>query len=269
MSKQTNLFIPALLKNFRLPIESSVLPYITIIQTEHSPTLFDSKFGGYPYIPLSSTYPKDEDGNNMLLLAQINLADVPLLDLFPKDGLLQFFISPNLYEYYKENIATVEQANLFFVRYFPYLLSKEKIVTDFSNIELDYNASFPIKKELHLIFRLENEPVSATDYRIYNYINQQALEATADEDGRTYQDIYLEYYLGAAHKMGGYPYFLEEDIRLHSIPHRLYDTLLLQIISDDEDGIMWGNSGILKFFIHKKNLKQLDFSNVYLHVEDY
>lgn len=269
MAKQKALSVPNLLHQLKVPIENSAIPYAQIQLTDTAPSLFNSKLGGYPYMPLTSAYPKDEDGNNMLLLAQINLNEAQLQEPFPKEGLLQFFISPNLYEYYKENNAQCEQTSLFYVRYFPYLLAEDQIVQNFPAITFDVNPSFPIKKECSISFTNKYEPVSATDYRIYNYINQHTLEQIADEDGRTYEDIYLEHYLGATHKVGGYPYFIEHDIRLHSLPHRHYDTLLLQIVSDDDDNIMWGDSGTLKFFINKDALQQLDFSNIYLHVEDY
>ena len=70
-------------------------------------------------------------------------------------------------------------------------------------------------------------------------------------------------------KMGGYPYFIGEDIRKNDLSRQTYDTLLLQIISDDELDIMWGDCGVLKFFINREKLEKLDFSDVLLFTEDY
>ncbi|WP_449443775.1 DUF1963 domain-containing protein [Ureibacillus acetophenoni] len=50
---------------------------------------------------------------------------------------------------------------------------------------------------------------------------------------------------------------------------RRFDTLLLQIISNDEENIMWGDSGIIKFFINKQKLLNLDFSDIYFIAEQY
>ena len=41
---------------------------------------------------------------------------------------------------------------------------------------------------------------------------------------------------------------------------QLYDTLLLQI--DSEDDIMWGDSGIANFFISEEDLKNKNFEDM-------
>ena len=66
-----------------------------IIEENDSLNLTDSKFGGLPYIPLDSDIPIDSNGNQLALLAQINCADLPENTLYPKEGLLQFWISRN------------------------------------------------------------------------------------------------------------------------------------------------------------------------------
>ena len=269
MFNHKELNIPTILKQFRIPIENSLMTYTSIQQHHFTTSLTDSKFGGLPYLPLTAHYPKDDDGHDMMLLAQINLKDAQLEAPFPSEGMLQFFISPYLYEYTKQNPNIAEEKNLFYIRYFPYLLEEREIETKFDFLQIEPANYFPIKYCRSLTFEKKQEPVNATDYRLYTYMNQTSLEQIADEDGRTYEEIYLEHYQGAEHKLSGYPYFLHEDIRLASLPHRSYDTLLLQIISDDEDGIHWGDMGVIKFFINKQDLQNLDFSNVYLHVEDY
>ena len=75
-------------------------------------------------------------------------------------------------------------------------------------------------------------------------------------------DDYLDFYDGEDHKIGGYPFFTQDDPRLH-----LTDTiepyqLLFQMISDDEADIMWGDAGVGNFFIQPSALETLDFSRV-------
>ena len=41
------------------------------------------------------------------------------------------------------------------------------------------------------------------------------------------------------------------------------------IISDDEKGIMWGDCGVIKFFINYYDLLQLHFDRAIMYVEDY
>ena len=66
-----------------------------IIEENNSLNLTDSKFGGLPYISTDADTPKDSNGNQLALLAQINCSDLPENTLYPKDGLLQFWISRN------------------------------------------------------------------------------------------------------------------------------------------------------------------------------
>ncbi|MDE6787843.1 MAG: DUF1963 domain-containing protein, partial [Ruminococcus sp.] len=65
------------------------------LNTEKNPSLFESKFGGLPYWDLTLPYPVDSEGNEMQLLAQFNLSEIPENEKLPKEGMLQFFISVN------------------------------------------------------------------------------------------------------------------------------------------------------------------------------
>ena len=47
--------------------------YHIAINYEREAGLFDDKFGGLPYWDLSKEYPRDENGDSLVLLAQINL----------------------------------------------------------------------------------------------------------------------------------------------------------------------------------------------------
>ncbi len=59
---------------------------------------WDSKVGGAPYLSLGAEYPHTANGDPLTLLAQINFAQTPPLENFPRQGLLQFFIhSDDLY----------------------------------------------------------------------------------------------------------------------------------------------------------------------------
>lgn len=53
-----------------------------------------SKFLGSPYSPVDEEYPSDANGDPLILIAQINFAEVPELSGFPRSGLLQLFFSP-------------------------------------------------------------------------------------------------------------------------------------------------------------------------------
>lgn len=61
--------------------------------TEKPCSLFDSKIGGLPYCPKDVQLPTNSEGQQLILLAQINFSQVPKMNIFPQKGILQFFIS--------------------------------------------------------------------------------------------------------------------------------------------------------------------------------
>lgn len=241
-----------------------------IIPYHRKTSLTESKFSGNPYLPKMQIYPKDIDGNYMHLLAQINFADICLTPPFPKQGILQIFISRKLCVSENQVEESVFQQN-YKIRFYAEALSKDQLISDFTFLSSEANDTIPIiTKEMALTFTNSIEPVSATDYRLEKYIEMPLSSyGVISEDEKTLEDIYFEKYLAAEHKIGGYPYFIYYDKRKDSSFLRKYDTLLFQIVSNDEQGIMFEDTGILKFFISKKNLMNLDFSDVYFHGEQY
>ncbi|MDR0946575.1 MAG: DUF1963 domain-containing protein [Ruminococcus sp.] len=64
--------------------------------------------------------------------------------------------------------------------------------------------------------------------------------------------------------VGGFPHFTQGDYRPEG-----YSELLLQIDSFDysdgyENTVMWGDGGVINFFIKPENLKNADFSDIYI-----
>lgn len=260
-----HLPLPTLLDGIRKSLKSSVLQSFHISPQVQKTSNTGSKFSGIPYLPKSRNIPKDLDGNPMFFLAQINFSECPSLPHFPEKGILQFFISTSLTHYL---VSEDIYQHYFKVRYYPNLLPKEELVTDLSKLPIVPPFNSPIQNEMSLTFQKTIEPVSAMDYRLKNYISDEQFQFQL-EDGRTFEEYYFEKFLGAEHKIGGYPYFIYTDSRKDSNLLKRYDTLLLQIVSDDEQGIMWGDSGIIKFFINKEKLALCDFTDIYLHVEQY
>ena len=58
----------------------------------------------------------------------------------------------------------------------------------------------------------------------------------------------------------GYPNFTQDDPRGYNEINE--HILLLQIDSDDDNDIMWGDCGIANFFIHPDDLAKQDFSQL-------
>lgn len=65
------------------------------LDRKKKPTLTSSKIGGIPYWKNIEDYPITEEGEDLILLAQINFAELPENKVFPSTGILQFFICPN------------------------------------------------------------------------------------------------------------------------------------------------------------------------------
>lgn len=57
MKNTYQLQIPKELEQYRTILEESVKPYIKVAGTKAETTLFESKFGGYPYLPINQEHP--------------------------------------------------------------------------------------------------------------------------------------------------------------------------------------------------------------------
>lgn len=270
---QKSMSLPKQFESFRHILEQSAQEYMKITPCHEAPCIINSKLGGLPYLPRGASYPRDDTGEYMALLAQINFSEGDFPAPFPKKGLLQIFVSAFVYEQTSETNSCVS-SNLFNVRYYP-IMPSEDLVTDFSylrNLSLQrYSIASqgPIDHELLLTFSKKIEPISATDYRLHQFISLDLAEQFTNIEQQPFSELYLQHFSSAEHKMGGYPYFIAEDIRANSKLLQEYDTLLLQIVSDDERGIMWGDSGIIKFFINHEKLKACNFSDILFYVEAY
>lgn len=62
------------------------------IRKASAPAPTDSYVGGHPFLPAGHAWPRDEEGESMHFVAQVNFADVPALSGFPTSGLLQMFV---------------------------------------------------------------------------------------------------------------------------------------------------------------------------------
>lgn len=270
---QKSMSLPKQFESFRCILEHSAQEYMKITAFPKAPCITNSKLGGLPYLPKGTSHPRDDTGEYMVLLAQINFSEGDFPAPFPKIGLLQIFVSPFVYEQAPETKGCVSP-NLFHVRYYP-IIPSEDLVKDFSYLRnrslqrYSIAPQCPIDHELLLTFSGKIEPISATDYRLHQFISLDLAEQFTNIEQQPFSELYLQHFSSAEHKMGGYPYFISEDIRANSKFLQTYDTLFLQIVSDDEQGIMWGDSGIIKFFINHEKLKACNFSDMLFYVEAY
>lgn len=222
-----------------------------------------SKVGGQPYWTSEREYPQGSDGRPMFLLAQIDFGAMPRpLKGYPRDGLLQFFIAET--EFYGANFegdmsfdALQEQRN-FRVVYWPDTKAAPIDVAVRDSDRLPFVPTQPRR----MAFTGGVEPLSAFDYRFHAVFGSTDAYTAGEEHARSmgvdpeaFIDALWETRSGSGHKIGGYPYFTQQDPRSEG-PYEL----LFQL--DTDDRMMWGDAGVAGFFIDPAALARADFSRV-------
>lgn len=236
---------------------------LTIKGKREKTTPLQSKFAGNPYWLKSDPYPTSKKGEPLRLLAQINFSEIEKIPDYPEEGILQFFVADD--DVYGLDFDDGTNQDTFRVVYHERIESDpSKWMSDFPVFDED-DQYFPVKNECALSFERSDELMSSGDYR-FNVLTSldTLLDSDDDEDFDTYNETveaYDEIASGQGSKLGGYPFFTQEDPRGYRV-YPTFDTLLLQIDTDDEMGIMWGDSGVGHFFIALEDLKKRDFSKV-------
>jgi uncharacterized protein YwqG len=244
--------IPKFLDEFKNELQKFKLESIKInaipINENEKLLITQSKFLGKPYLPKDIEYPKDKLNNPMILIAQINFQEIPFLENYPSEGILQFYISSkdwyDMEDYkilYHQSIEKEYQTNFDFL------------------IEKLYEES-PVYCEHRLVFEKIIEYGGITDYRTdmdFNGLDYYEFQEKLTEVERTEMDKILE---GIGHKIGGYAFFTQSDPREYN-ENQKGDVLLLQIDTDEQ--IMFGDSGVANLFIKPKNLKEKDFTKAW------
>ena len=243
--------------------------------------LTDSKLGGTPYIPQGGALPTSVDGKPLFMLAQINCEQLPENTLYPKKGLLQFWIAATeapLYGLDYEAPCSNDFKRVIYYPDFGEALPIDDFINDytFDNENLPFNS----KGQFALHFKKDIESISLEERAATQLFFEKWKEAfsthitTIDEFFDEVPDDICEeinaYLLKepTGHKIGGYPYFIEYDPREENDPHTF---LLLQIDIDNVEGeeICWGNlGGVANFFISPEDLDNCKFDNIFFHWED-
>lgn len=268
MTTENRIKLSAPLEPYREVLEKTVRPSALITVRKEQTALHQSKFGGHPYLPQGAEHPQDENGQPMMLLAQLNFEELPHIDPMPKTGILQFYIPFGDDVYGLDFDDQTNQKN-FRIVYHPNVVTDESaLVTDFAYMDGIEDDMVPFTGEYQLSFQPKNEPVSMNDYRFESLTAdaQINMEQTVEVDGETLDmwDVCSDKLSGNGHKVGGYPTFTQQDPRGDEGEYSGYEILLLQIDTDYGDGIdiMWGDSGVANFFIKEEDLRNLDFSKV-------
>lgn len=242
--------LPDFLGELRSQLETYKLDYVRIQATPLQPggflTLMQSKFLGMPFLPVGVPYPHDVLVRPMILLAQINFAEVSTLAGYPDQGILQLFVSST--EWY--NADPKDYRILFHPD------PNAEAQTDFSFLTPTLYAESPIMVEHALAFRSETEYGGAEDCRFtmdFGGKDYYEYQETLPQEQQQELDRYCN---TAGHKIGGYAFFTQGDPRGYGAS-RQQDLLLLQIDTDNE--IEWGDSGVANIFISPEALRAKEF----------
>ena len=248
--------------------------YYKIKILDETPDIFDSKIGGLPYWVEGKDYPKDKEGKNLFLLAQINFDKEETSSPLPTKGLLQFFIADDdiMGVNYDDQI-TQTNFRVIYHETVDYAITAESIENQ--GIPSSEKAEiYPVTGQFKITLTKTRGYTTINDIKFENIFKQayEEVYGTKLNSKKKYYDILkpeevdkLEDGLNsdsksAYHKMLGYAFFTQEDPR-YVKKYENYDTLLFQLDSESKYTI-WGDLGIANFFIQKKDLEEKNFSNV-------
>ncbi len=167
---------------------------------------------------------KTPEGDNLFLLVQINFAEVPPLDGFPQQEILEIFIDKSGAYGIPAPSEPTDQS-YFRILYFPEIdLNPDNLFTNFDflptiwEFESDvdfFKAALPFyytpsmyqpKREecFALSFNINSAPISIDDYEFKELIGSEAWNIILD---RSDEEIEFNeyYYPDIKHKLGGYP----------------------------------------------------------------
>lgn len=244
--------IPDFLHKIKSLLEKRKLETVRIkaspIEQGEKISITQSKFLGRPFLPLNQEYPKDKFGNPMILLAQINFEEVPPIKGYPISGILQIFTSIPFWHLGNEYFLYLYHEN-----------KKQPYHENFPDFSKDDYNEFPISSEHKLTFLKESDYGGLTDIRTSNDDNKRLLEfcETLPEQEQNKLQKLLR---SDGHKIGGYAYFTQQDLRAFQSDKKNH-LLLLQIDTDKK--IMFGDAGISNIFISEVDLVNRAFDKAY------
>ena len=259
-------------------IFASMRPSVRLTLSTDPATPFDSKVGGMPYLPKDHSYPTGTDGKPMAFLAQINFGQMPALPDFPTSGILQFFIANND-DCFGINFDDLTDRTGYKLIYHAHVLDDINALQADIDVDTDeYALPFPTGLSYRISFdEAMPQAVTAFDFKFDETVPNlaQFLNDKADQ-GNYNWELHSEYDTwtqAESHRVGGYPFFTQDDVRgwEHSEPLSDY-VLLFQLASEyGDEGVelMWGDCGVGNFFIHPDDLANLRFDKAFFTFDCY
>ena len=203
---------------------------------------------------INENAPIGSNGKPLRLLAAIFCSELPPNDLFPKKGVIRFYIAND--DLYGADFDTPTLQKDFRVLYDPD--EYKFITTNYGDPDDEFAVCGSHRVKFNYI---QKDPLTFCDYRFDNSFENAVLEGVLTPECRD-DDDFMEATGSDVSKLGGYPMFTQYDPREDREELQKYDMLLFQLSSDYGGKVMFGDGGICNFFISSEKLKQLDFTDV-------
>ena len=244
-------------------------------------SLEESKFGGFPFVPLGGAIPTNAEGNQLALLAQINCAQLPENNMYPSDGWLQIWcLEDEMYGFCSDTIQPETNQKVLYIPAGTQGEPLERVVAMYQPYVSEDCPVWFINEQgaiwgMRLSFTHGQQGITYSDGRFRDLFldrwnkryPEQAVENFYDLPDEIFENM-VDSHDGpdCAHQLGGYPYFTQYDPRYEFDSAELakYTEVLFQIDSqfDTKWDLCWGDAGVRNLFISRENLEALDFSDL-------
>lgn len=239
-----------------------------------------SKFGGLPLLPKSIPWPREGKKNiPYSFILQIHLDDIPFnfSQYFPcNKGILYFFINLNSWHDGKVIFYNGDEA-LNTTNLPEEILNREKKVSfwkSFIGVQQDY---YHVFEPFGITFSQEYQIPTwdSIHIELFKIKNNLPKNSSITDDEAYFGEILKENV--PSHQLFGYysalqeasyemfclsNHFLKNKTEKEMLEEALNWVLLFQLDSDPKMNIHWADGGKYLFFIHKDDLKKMDFNKI-------
>lgn len=275
-------------------MEENTSPATRMRFTQEPYSLTDSHLGGIPYIPHDGSIPTNESGDQLWLCAQINFSQIPDMQSFPKEGILQLFLSEWHFDggfgLYTNNDTEQKNWRVIYYETVDPTVTEEEVL---SKMAITWEKAKEIKPHIwrtsdlpwKIHFKpVEQEKINHTDFRfdpLFDSALKEYLPTANPEEFYPYrikdktkeerETLYaiLDKIDNDGCKLGGFPRNEQDDPRIYK-ENENFDIMLFQLddntysYPDGESDNMATtlNGGSLNLFISRQDLEHKNFSNV-------
>lgn len=248
-------------------VASTRLPCVRLEEVPGGgPDAFGTTLGGTFYVPPGFAWPLTPERQPMWPLAQLNFAELPHLEGFPDRGIVQFFIAGD------DDLHGMDLDDLTSPSGFRVVFHPEVGDTTLPNPAQPPSEErlVPLDRPLGLSGHLSAVSMAWDDWRFDAAFAEswtssgrpgepsaEVLRAAAQAIGTSPDDLGEPL---TGHRIGGHPFFTQEDPRTRDPRLQGHSVLLLQI--DSTEDVNWGDAGTACFLIEPERLARRDFSHV-------